>query len=151
MPTISSPKVYFFCQNIHITLKNRTALKQFIEKLFKKEGKKLELINFVFCSDELLLEMNQKYLNHDFYTDIISFDLSEDKTAIVGDIYISYDRVKDNAKNLKSTLENELQRVIFHGALHLCGYKDKTKADIKQMRGKEEEYLTLYSKSIRST
>ncbi len=151
MSNISTPKVYFFCQSINITLKNRTLLKQFVETLFKKEGKRLQVINFVFCSDEHLLKMNQEYLNHDYYTDIISFDLSEDKTAVVGDIYISYDRVKENAKNLNSTLKNELHRVIFHGVLHLCGYKDKTKSDITKMRGKEEEYLTLYSKSIRFT
>ncbi len=151
MTNISTHKVYFFCQSITITLKNRNALKLFIERLFKKEGKKLQVINFVFCSDERLLEMNQEYLNHDYYTDIISFDLSEDKTTVVGDIYISYERVKENAKNLNTTLMNELHRVIFHGALHLCGYKDKTKSDIAQMRGKEEEYLSLYSKSIRST
>lgn len=89
--------------------------------------------------------MNKRYLNHDFYTDIITFDLSESKSSIIyGELYISIDRVKDNAQNNKSTFLNELQRVIFHGALHLCGYKDKTKADIKEMRKKEAEYLIKY-------
>jgi probable rRNA maturation factor len=151
MSTSSSPEINFFTENISITLRNRTKLKQFISSLFKKESKNLQTLNYVFCSDEHLLSINRQYLNHDYYTDIITFDLSENKNSIIGDIYISYDRIKDNAKTQNTTIKEELHRVIFHGALHLCGYKDKTKNDIKLMREKEETYLTLYSKSIRST
>ena len=151
MSITTSQNINFFTDSINITLKNRKPLKQFIATLFKKEKIQLQSLNYVFCSDEQLLSINKQYLNHDYYTDIITFDLSENKNSVIGDIYISYDRVKDNAKTQKTTIKNELHRVIFHGALHLCGYKDKTKNDIKLMREKEEAYLTLYSKSIRST
>ena len=151
MTNNSNSKVFFFFESKNISLKNRKALKQFIEYIFKRERKKLESINFVFCSDEYLLEINKQYLNHDFYTDIISFDLSVSPNSIIGDIYISTERVRENAKALKTSIKDELNRVVFHGSLHLCGFKDKTKAEIKRMREKEEEYLTLYSKSTCST
>lgn len=151
MTNNSNSKVFFFFESKNISLKNRKALKQFIESIFKRERKKLESINFIFCSDEYLLEINKQYLNHDFYTDIISFDLSVSPNSIIGDIYISTERVRENAKALKTSIKDELNRVIFHGALHLCGFKDKTTTEIKRMREKEEEYLTLYSKSTCST
>ncbi len=151
MTNTTTPKVFFFFENITISIKNRTALKRFIEFIFKKEGKKLETLNYVFCTDDYLLQINREYLKHDYYTDIITFDLSESKTTLIGDIYISIDRVKENAKALNTTLQNETNRVMFHGVLHLCGYKDKTKSETIIMREKEEEYLALYSKSIRNS
>jgi rRNA maturation RNase YbeY len=90
------------------------------------------------------LDINRNYLQHDYYTDIITFDLSENPKQTIGEIYVSIDRIRDNAKTLKTSLKDETLRVIFHGALHLCGYKDKSKADIATMRMKEDYYLGLY-------
>ena len=130
------------------TLANRTALKAFIEKAIKKEGLRIERLQYIFCSDKYLLGINKSYLQHDYYTDIISFDLSETKRKLIGEVYISIDRVKDNAKTHKTSLKEELLRVIFHGALHFCGYKDKKPADIKKMRAQEDKWLKSYLKSI---
>ncbi len=130
----------------NISLGNRVALKLFLEKQMKKEGIRIECLQYVFCSDKYLLEINKQFLNHDYYTDIISFDLSEVKGALIGDIYISVDRVKENAKLVKTTQTNELLRVIFHGALHFCGYKDKKPADVKLMRSMEDKWLKAYLK-----
>ena len=130
----------------NITLGNRVALKAFIEKQMKREGLTIERLQYVFCSDNYLLEINKKFLNHDYYTDIISFDLSETRGQLIGDIYISVDRVKDNAKTLKNSQGNELLRVIFHGALHFCGYKDKKPAEAKLMRSMEDKWLRAYLK-----
>ena len=130
------------------TLANRTSLKAFIEKAIKKEGLHIETLQYIFCSDKFLLDINKSYLQHDYYTDIISFDLSETKGKLIGEVYISIDRVKDNAKTHKTALKEELLRVIFHGALHFCGYKDKKPADIKKMRSQEDKWLKSYLKSF---
>ncbi|MCX6207307.1 MAG: rRNA maturation RNase YbeY [Bacteroidetes bacterium] len=127
---------------------NKTGLKQFIEQLFKKERKALVELTYVFCSDEYLLGINKDFLQHDFYTDIITFDLSETPSKIIGEIYVSLERIKDNASELNTSLSDETLRVLFHGALHLCGYKDKKKADIAIMRNKEDYYLGLYKKGL---
>jgi len=127
---------------------DKKGLKQFIELLFKKEKKGLYELTYVFCSDEYLLGINRDFLQHDYYTDIITFDLSENPKQIIGEIYVSIDRIKDNAKTLNTSLKEETLRVLFHGALHLCGYKDKTKTDIIKMRKKEEQYLSLYNLSL---
>jgi probable rRNA maturation factor len=125
-------------------LKNRTRLKQFIPKLCKKEKRIAGDIAFVFCSDDFLLGINQHYLQHDTYTDIISFDYTESNAPLTGEIYISVDRVRENAFQLGVSSSQELHRVIFHGVLHLCGYKDKLKADKTLMRAKEDFYLREY-------
>ena len=130
------------------TLGNRLALKAFIEKALKKEGITIESLQYIFCSDKFLLDINKSYLKHDYYTDIISFDLSEIKGKLIGEVYISIDRVKDNAKTHKTLLNEELLRVIFHGALHFCGYKDKKPADAKEMRAQENKWLKSYLKSV---
>ena len=130
------------------TLGNRLALKAFIERSIKKEGLAIESLQYIFCSDKFLLGINKSYLQHDYYTDIISFDLSETKGKLIGEVYISIDRVKDNAKTHKTALMEELLRVIFHGALHFCGYKDKKPADIKKMRAQEDKWLKSYLKSL---
>lgn len=135
---------FHFLQSFN--LKNRTRLKGFIEFIFKKEKKKLNRLQYIFCSDNYLLEINTTYLKHDFYTDIISFDLSDKNQPTVGEIYISLDRVTDNASNFDSSFKEEIHRVIFHGALHLCGYKDKTPQEEIQMRKMEDKYLALYFK-----
>ena len=128
------------------TLKNRVALKSFIEKRVKKEGLSIESLNYVFCSDKYLLEINKQFLDHNFYTDIISFDLSEEPGKLIGEVYISVDRVKENAKTHGASFTEELLRVIFHGALHFCGYKDKKPADSKKMRQMEDLWLSAYMK-----
>jgi len=141
----AASKVCFFYQGVRFSFSERTKLKLFIEGLFRKEGKKLEQLNYIFCTDAALLSINRQYLQHDYYTDIISFDLSEGP-ATTGDIFISIDRVKDNAKQLDLAFRDELCRVIFHGALHLCGYGDKKPAEIKVMREKENYYLENWRK-----
>jgi probable rRNA maturation factor len=128
------------------SLKDRTRLKKFISGQVKKEGKKLAALNYVFCSDEYLLAINREHLQHDFFTDIISFDLSEKGQPITAEIYISVERVRDNAAYYDSSFRKELHRVIFHGVLHLCGYKDKKPKDAKGMRQMEDKWLALYER-----
>ncbi len=131
-----------------VVLKKRKFLKLFLHQLFRKEGKSLQSIDIIFCSDEYLLEINKRHLQHDYYTDIITFDLSDpNSNQTIGELYISVDRVKDNAIFLQTKFSTELLRVVFHGALHLSGFKDKTSNDIKRMREKENEYLSLYLKA----
>lgn len=141
MPTPS--KVCFFFETKGFTLENRSALKTQIEALFRKEGMKLESLNYIFCSDKRLLEINRQYLQHDYYTDIITFDLSAGP-ATIGEIYISIDRVRDNAQTHETSFKSELHRVIFHGALHLCGYGDKKKEEAIEMRKREDFWLSWY-------
>ena len=137
-------QVQFFFPESRITIKERKRLKSFIPSIFLKKGMTLNSINYIFCSDDYLLNINRQFLQHDYYTDIITFNLSHSKKLIDAEIYISIDRVKDNAKLLHQTINYELHRVIFHGVLHLCGYKDKTKKDIEQMRRAEDKYLKSY-------
>jgi probable rRNA maturation factor len=141
-------QVVFNKADKQLTIKGKTAIKAFIPHIFKLEGKTLQQLNYVFCSDKYLLQINKDFLQHDDYTDIITFDLTEDKKAgTIGEIYISLDRVKENATLLQQPLETETLRVLFHGALHLCGYKDKTKAQAATMRAKEEAYIQLFKGS----
>ena len=144
MASPSKSKVCFFSDDRTATLQNRTELKKFIESLFKKEGKVLEALNYIFCSDQKLLEINQQYLAHDYFTDIVTFELSSKGSPIVGEVYISLDRVRENSTNLSVSFKSELHRVIFHGALHLCGFKDKSKLETQTMREKEATYLRNY-------
>ncbi len=101
-------------------------------------------MNIIFCDDEYLLGLNRRFLHHDFFTDILSFPLSQANQPLIAEIYISVDRVYENAQTARSSFKEELHRVIFHGILHFCGYKDKLKADIKIMRSMEEKYLNAY-------
>jgi len=136
-------KINFFF-SYSTSLSYRTELKTFIEKIFRKEGKSLVGLNYVFCSDKELLRINKEYLGHDYFTDIITFDLSDSTKKIQAEIYISVERVKENATQFGISFKEELHRVIFHGVLHLCGYADKsTKARIK-MRERENFYLNQY-------
>lgn len=129
-----------------LTLTQKMAIQTFVESLFRKEKKSLAHINYIFCSDVYLLGINRSFLQHDYYTDIITFGLSAPGEPVEAEIYISTDRVKDNATQLGISFRDEMLRVIFHGALHLCGYKDKRKADIALMRKKEDHYLKLFLK-----
>jgi len=137
-------KVQFYFLDRKPALKDRTRLKLFIEQLFTLEKKKLTNLSYIFCSDEYLLGINKDFLKHDFYTDVITFDLSSSKNEMEGEVYLSVDRIKDNAKQLGVSFTEELHRVIFHGVLHLCGYKDKSRADEQQMRSAENRYLKRY-------
>ncbi len=119
-------------------------VKDWIKQIASNKGFKIITLNYIFCTDEYLLDININYLNHDTYTDIVTFDQSEKKTEIEGDIYISIDRVKENAKNQQTEYKEELLRVLAHGLLHLCGYKDKTKSDKAEMRKEENQSLSLY-------
>ena len=136
--------IQFHFLSSKIQLQNRKALKLFLVSIFKQEKTKLDSLTYVFCSDSYLLEINKEYLNHDYFTDIISFNLGGPDAEVAGEIYISLDRVKENAKSLGESYKKELHRVIFHGALHLCGYKDKKPAEVNLMRSKEDEYLEKY-------
>ena len=145
MPTTNARIQFHILQKV--SLEERTRLKQFLIALFKKEKKKVSELQYVFCSDQYLLEINQQFLQHEFYTDIITFPLSDPGQPISGEIYISVDRVRENAAEFGNSLKKELLRVIFHGALHLCGYKDKSPRDEKLMRKMEDKYLALYDRS----
>jgi probable rRNA maturation factor len=137
--------VQLFYNEVSVYLPNRTKRKKFIGGIFTKEGSRsLANLNYIFCSDEYLLQVNRDFLQHDYYTDIITFDLSETPQAVTGEIYISVDRVRENAQTNEVSFTEELHRVIFHGALHLCGYKDKKPAEVKAMRAAEDKYLALY-------
>jgi len=123
------------------TLDNPEVISNWISKTILEENCKEGEINYVFCSDDYLHKLNVDFLNHDTLTDIISFDYSVGK-ELHGDIYISVDRVKENASDYEVSFEDELARVIIHGILHYCGYKDKSEADEKTMRSKEDLYLS---------
>ncbi|TWJ03490.1 rRNA maturation RNase YbeY [Mucilaginibacter frigoritolerans] len=137
------PAIQFFEEDISYKLKNKTAVRQWINETVLAEGFKLKELNYIFCSDDYLLQINQQYLDHDTYTDIITFDNSEKDKVIVGDIFISIERIRENALKFNITETNELHRVIIHGALHLLGYKDKSTADKQKMTFKEDFYLNL--------
>ena len=136
--------IQFFYQKPLNSLQNRGKLKQFLSKTAKTFKKEIGELNIVFCSDAYLLDINKKHLSHDLYTDIITFDLSEKEGPLQSEIYISVDRVRDNAKTLNTPFNRELHRVIFHGLLHLMGYKDKSAADQKKMRAAEDKLLSSY-------
>ncbi len=124
-------------------LENESDYERWIQQIIITENKQEGEINYVFCDDEYLLDINQKYLNHDYYTDIISFDYSV-ANELHGDIFISVDRVRENANDFKVTFHNELLRVMAHGVLHYCGYKDKTEQESALMRTKENESILLF-------
>ncbi|MFC4816315.1 rRNA maturation RNase YbeY [Flavobacterium sp. GCM10023249] len=128
---------------IDFTLDDEIVFTEWIENVVVSEGKILGELTYIFCDDEYLLEINQQYLNHDDLTDIISFDYSEDN-VISGDIFISIERVRDNANDLAVAFEDELKRVVIHGVLHYCGYKDKSEEEANLMRLKEDEKLQMF-------
>ncbi|MEP7163099.1 MAG: rRNA maturation RNase YbeY [Ferruginibacter sp.] len=127
------------------TLKERNRLKTFIASIFKKEKKDANTISYIFCSDVYLLNINRQFLKHDYYTDIITFNLTNSSAdPTIAEIYISIDRVKDNARIQGVHIRQELHRVIIHGVLHLCGFKDKSALQKKIMRSQEDNYLRSY-------
>ena len=133
--------IQFFYENMPDSVD--TDYKKWLEEIILTEEKKLGDINYIFCDDEYLLKINQDYLQHDYYTDIITFDAVKGKT-ISGEIFVSLQRISDNASALSKIYEEELRRVLAHGILHLCGYKDKTEAEEQEMRSKEDYYIARY-------
>lgn len=129
---------------VTVKLKNKRLLKNFLLNLFKKENTSIEKVDIIFCSDSHLLELNNSFLNHDYYTDTMTFTFSKPSEAILGEVYISIDRVKENAEILKINLQTELILVIIHSCLHLCGYNDKHKSDKKKMNHLQEKYLNQW-------
>lgn len=145
----STNLIVFNSIDANTLLRNKTILRFWIRSIVKKEKKSLSFLSFNFCSDDYLLKMNKKFLKHNFYTDIITFDLCEDN-FVSGDIYISLDRVKENAKSGGVLFHVELERVLIHGVLHLCGYKDKTEKEVAHMRKKEDNGLLLLNQLKKS-
>ena len=135
--------IYFHSEHISFVLKQKTSIRAWLLSIIKKENKQLGEINYIFCDDKHLLHINQTYLKHSTLTDIITFDYSENN-MLSGDIFISIERVRENAKKYHVSFENELKRVIVHGLLHLAGYKDKTKELKTIMTRKEDHYLELF-------
>ena len=138
--------IHFFTEEISFELDQPTFYSSWLNSIISENNKKLESLNYIFCSDDHLLAINQKHLNHDYFTDIITFDNSVREAAIEADIYISIDRVRENANLHKVAFDNELSRVLVHGLLHLLGYNDKTESEKKLMREKETAYISLQEK-----
>ena len=133
--------IRFFKEDTSFELSEKQRVKVWIKSIATQEGKQMGELSYIFCSDEYLLQVNREYLDHDYYTDIITFDNAEEEGVIEGDIFVSIDRVRDNATTLQVPFETELRRVLAHGVLHLCGYKDKTPTDEQLMRAKENFYI----------
>ena len=138
---MKQPSIFFFKESIKFRLSKRKQLKDWILEIIKKEGYSISNINFIFCTDSNLRKINKKYLNHDYFTDIITFDNSVLKKTIEGDIFISIDRVIVNSKKFTSSFNDELHRVMAHGVLHLIGYGDKTKSQKTEMKIREDFWL----------
>lgn len=126
------------------SLTNRKKLKQFLKEIFINESTPASSLDIIFCDDKFLLDINRRFLNHDYYTDIISFNLNKDLYPVEGEIYLSIDRIKENALVFNSSTAFELHRVIIHGVLHLCGFNDTSKEEQLFMREKEDLYLHQY-------
>ena len=138
-------EIAFFTQEIDLEIKNKDALSAWVIRTIRKEAKIPGEINFIFCNDNFLIDINRKYLNHDYYTDIITFDNSDFENEISGDIFISYERVIENAKKLSVYIDKEMSRVVIHGVLHLIGYNDNKIEEIAEMREKEDYYIAQKS------
>lgn len=136
-------RISFQKLDIDLKLKNKNKIRLWIVDAIKNEGKKIGNITYIFCSDEYLLEMNQQYLQHNDFTDVITFDYTEND-KVSGDIFISVDRILDNSTQFKTSIDDELHRVMIHGVMHLCGYKDKKPGERANMTRKENQYLGMY-------
>jgi rRNA maturation RNase YbeY len=141
---LARPSIYFHYLGKPFYFPRRTLTKNFLLSIFKKHSKTLNTANYIFCSDEYLLALNKTHLRHDHYTDIITFELSEPHHPLLADIYISVERARENAKQFHVTLQNEMLRLLIHGTLHLCGYRDKSQNEIVEMRKQEAYYLNKY-------
>lgn len=137
--------IYFFKEGVSFRMQGKDSVLKWLKMMIRKEGFALENLNFIFCNDSYLKKMNKKYLDHNYNTDIITFDLSTEKKKLEGDIFISIDRVRVNSSSYKVTFKEELMRVMAHGVLHLSGYGDKSEKEIKAMRKKENEWLKNFN------
>ena len=137
--------IVFFNEDIDFKFQHKNLLKKWLKKVAETEGFKMKNLNYIFCSDEYLHKINVEYLEHDTYTDIITFDNSEEESDIEGDIFVSIERIKDNSQELKTVFEDEFKRVLVHGLLHLCGYDDHSDEDELMMRNKEDFYIQQFS------
>lgn len=137
--------IRFFNEDVPYKLARKQPTRQWLKRQAEGEGYSVGELNYIFCSDDYVLQVNKDYLEHDYYTDIITFDQSEEENILAGDIFISVDRVNDNAGQLGVLPEQEMRRVLAHGLLHLCGYGDKSAEEAARMRAKEEEWLTDFS------
>jgi rRNA maturation RNase YbeY len=146
---VEKKAIYFFSEEVFFVFKNKKKIREWISHSISNEKHHTGQLNFIFCSDRYLHKLNLEYLQHDTLTDIITFDHSEAEYEISGDIYISIDRVKNNAAEFKTTIKNELHRVMIHGILHLIGYTDKTAQEKQIMKAKEDYYLSLLPNFIR--
>jgi len=135
--------IHFFSEDLNYRLRNIKRIRQWILHTIEKEGEELDTINYIFTTDLYLHKINVDYLNHDTFTDIITFEYNAEEEPILSDIYISLDRCKENAKELNIPLTTEIHRILIHGVLHLLGYKDKNKKDKELMTSKEDYYLSL--------
>jgi rRNA maturation RNase YbeY len=140
---IEGEQIYFTSEDVEFSLPNEASIAMWLHQIIEQEDKSLHLLNFIFCSDKYLHRLNVEYLGHDTLTDIITFPYQE-PPIIEGDVFISIERVKENAAEFSTSFYEELRRVMAHGVLHLCGYGDKTKTEEKQMRLKEDEALSLF-------
>ena len=145
---VPNQTIHFYYQVNGFAFVNRNKLKAFILMLCKREQILIQSLDYIFCTDDYLLEINIRFLSNHDYTDIISFNLSDNDKSVKGEIYISMERVKENAKQLNLSFQNELTRVLFHGALHLCGFEDATPSQKQAMRAKEDQYMFLFNKFI---
>jgi rRNA maturation RNase YbeY len=136
-------KIYFFLEEVSYNLKQKRKIREWIIKSVENEDFTIGVLNYILTNDNVLVQLNKEYLRHFTLTDIITFDLSENQGELSGDIYISVDRARENAREFKVTLNNEISRLMIHGVLHLMGYKDKSKDERELMRAKEEFYLSL--------
>jgi rRNA maturation RNase YbeY len=134
----------FFSEDVDFNLPHPLKTKKWLKSVSLSEGYELKELNYIFCSDNYLLEINKQYLDHDYYTDIITFDNSDEDNQLEGDIYVSLDRVKENASTFHVDFESELRRVLVHGLLHLAGYDDSDDEQKQLMREKENEHLTRF-------
>ena len=139
--------IHYFSEDITFHLSKSEEVRVWVDQAIKKEHHTMGDINYIFTSDEYLRKVNVKYLNHNYLTDVITFDYTE-KDKVSGDIFISIDRIEDNASELNTDLTNELHRVMIHGVLHLLGYRDKTTEEQQVMRQKEDYYLSLRPENL---
>ncbi len=135
--------IHYFTEEIDFHISNQNVISQWVSDTIDIHNSQIVEINYIFCSDQYLLEINKKHLNHDYYTDIITFDNSEQSGNIESDIFISIDRVQENANEQSTEFEQELHRVMIHGVLHLLGFKDKSEEEKQVMREKEDACLSL--------
>ncbi len=136
----------FYEQDVKSKLKNKRKLASFLDTIVREHNNNVKKIDltYIFCNDEYLLQINKDFLNHDTFTDIVTFDMSAKPNELIGEMYISVERIADNAHEFSASYEEELHRVIFHGTLHLCGFKDKKTADKQEMRSQENICLQQY-------